>query len=423
MDGAALENFAEDDSWGEQPFGAPMPRAFRLVDAERIAAQRLDGAAEGSLKEALATVIVSPEPKGERLGERLQQVASATSPLSQLVATPEPASPPAIDVMPEVDFAWFGAAPPAHAVPCFEERDFTAPAFPSAEAAAIALPADLNVLSPSSAETPSDVATSPVLEAIADSTHPAATSDLFETVEAISDVAASAERDPEAPRPAPLTLPEDPSLEPLVTAYAASARLAADAAAASQALFELQKLLNEQKLEASPELNSAMEAHGLVGLDAIPTAQPPAPEAIETIETPPRPDPVTDANLAPPRIVQPLANRLAAAAPPPLPSSAAPAAVFTQRAEIAPPNAGPAAPVSHAQQRPQIRTAATRATQTPAASAAPKRPVRTKAQRPARRSSARTADALSGFDLRGFAAGFVLSGAIGVVLYFVMATG
>ena len=117
MDGAPLENFYDDDTLGEQPFGAPMPRAFRLSDAERIAARRLDGAAEGSLKEALATVIVNTDEGRDSLGDRLQMVAPVTpSPLTASVFQPEetPAMA-ALAMTPEADFGWFGAVPPAHA--------------------------------------------------------------------------------------------------------------------------------------------------------------------------------------------------------------------------------------------------------------------------------------------------------------------
>ena len=47
---------AQPSSDGETNHALELPASLRLSDAEQIASQRLDGAAEGSLKEALAIV-------------------------------------------------------------------------------------------------------------------------------------------------------------------------------------------------------------------------------------------------------------------------------------------------------------------------------------------------------------------------------
>lgn len=444
MDGAPLELIDHDETWGDQPFGAPMPKAFRLSDAERIAARRLEGAAEGSLKEALATIIVEATPENISLGERLQKVA-ATAP-QPLASPPVSASPFAVASPSEVDFGWFGAVPPAHAVPCFEEREPLVDAHCTVASATLAAPEPIPEIMPVPAPAPQPGP----LPIFAPHTHAPALpivlareddvdSDRCADVPlAIDTPSAELPLTPQTDTPAPLhALPEDPNLEPLVTAYAASARLAADAAAASQALFELQRLLNQQRLEASPELNGAMEAHGLAGLDAIPVAQLPVSDGIDVSMPTRAPDPATDANLMPPRVIQQQPREShAGSSPPPLPAAAfAPERTTTDteapRAIVAEPP--PALPVPLHAPAPQPSALHAPAhgvvsegqlcrappSQPPAARMGPARGDRRRAVsgRPAR-----TPRRASSFDVRGFAAGFVLSGAIGVVLYLVMAT-
>jgi hypothetical protein len=429
MDGAPLEHIDVEETWleepwGEQPFGAPMPRAFRLSDAERIAAHRLEGAAEGSLKEALATVIVDFPGVPGSLGERLEKIAPVIPDAAPVSEMP---GPPArvLAAASAAEFGWFGAVPPAHAVPCFEERE------PDMDLVAAFAPPPVVVSAPMPAPAQE------IVEAAAQSIEEPvvlAQPDVFESPPpAVEEPPPVAPLPMEAPAPM-LALPEDPNLEPIVTAYAASARLAADAAAASQALFELQRLLNQQMLEASPELSVAMEAHGLAGLDAIPVAQQPEP-APEAGEQPLRaPDPATDANLVPPRLIQQappsVAPRVTAAPPPlPLPLAVKPAATVPEMPKVVEPSvpSRPAdAPVHQLRGRPEaLRHATPDSPPRTASSRAPA--VQTKSDRTERRRTtasrpSRPVRRASTFDVRGFAAGFVLSGAIGVVLYFVMAT-
>lgn len=419
MDGAPLEHVDFEETWGEQPFGAPMPRAFRLSDAERIAARRLEGAAEGSLKEALATVIVDVPAEAASLGERLEKIAVAAP---EGVSHPEMLEQQQFTAVPtsERDFGWFGAVPPAHAVPCFEERepdmDFVAAfALPPSVPMPVPMPVpayEATQMSPPSVEDMAEVAASGAPEEV---------SRIPEEPSTEAGVPAGS--------PSPLlALPEDPALEPIVTAYAASARLAADAAAASQALFELQRLLNQQMLEASPELSVAMEAHGRAGLDAIPVAQQPALDANDVVEPPRAPDPATDETLAPPRMIQqaPPTMPRAAVTPPPLP--AAPPALAPEMPKAIEPRAmavandqpvGPPA-ISLAPRGASVDGRLRKVPSRPPAAqpgAARGAPHRVPAVRPPRQTRR-----ASNFDVRGFAAGFALSGAIGVVLYFVVAT-
>jgi hypothetical protein len=235
-------------------------------------------------------------------------------------------------------------------------------------------------------------------------------------------------------------LPEDPNLEPIVTAYAASARLAADAAAASQALFELQKLLNDQLLEASPELNQAMEAHGFASLASIPAAG--QPERVADVAAPP----AADDEDHEPFVAEAFMAALAAqpsTTPPPLPPAPQPVLRDVPPEDMPKCVVGPAAPaeaprqvqaayvpaplpqpVAMAQpaavqarpQRPQARLVAA----AKSGGSAPAARTNTSRRAAAPVQSARRKRAA--FDFRGFAAGFALSGAIGLVLYFVMST-
>lgn len=418
MDGAPLELIDLDETWGDQPFGAPMPRAFRLSDAERIAAQRLEGAAEGSLKEALATMIVEMPDESARVDDRLHTIAAelpAAGPELALGAGLPPAQAaettpfePVAALPRDVDFGWFGAVPPAHAVPCFEDRDLDMEFMAAFAPIPAAAPAPMSI--------PDLLMSEPAVQIAAEAPPVAATEAPAVSASALETPAADAPLSP-PPRPPLVALPEDPNLEPIVTAYAASAKLAADAAAASQALFELQRLLNQQRLEASPELNVAMEAHGLAGLDAIPVAQQPA-AASPPVTSPARaPDPATDESLVPPRVVQQahVAPAKASSVPPPLPPAARP----PEMPIAAAPRLTAAMPSEPRRAMPpesKLRTAPSRLqhAQPAPARTEPRRVPTARAARPTRRASS--------FDVRGFAAGFALSGAIGVVLYLVMAT-
>ncbi|MEI5617331.1 hypothetical protein WB403_50440, partial [Streptomyces brasiliscabiei] len=73
-----------------------------------------------------------------------------------------------------------------------------------------------------------------------------AAEDLLAMEQAFTDMATAIE---ERARNELGTAPQDAKLEPIVTAFAASARLAADATAASQALHHLKRLLADQLVE------------------------------------------------------------------------------------------------------------------------------------------------------------------------------
>jgi len=480
MDGAPLN----DDALGDQPFGAPMPRAFRLADAERIAASRLEGAAEGSLKEALATTIVPPAAaSGNSLTQRLQQIAVAGRPAAETPAasadhheapaghdapvpamaatalpeaasaTADPTPPRFFQAAPEATFGWMNAVPPAHAVPFFEDRDrsedvlheaaamMPAPATASGWATAwpVATPHHDAASGPSS---PHDLGETPAMpeaalhSAAEPATEPSANTDApSETVDGLtsSDGMEFSDTPDEGQHGVPaMALPDDPSLEPIVTAYAASARLAADAAAASQALFELQKLLNDQLLEASPELNQAMEAHGFASLDAIPVAGQPAASETQSEGEAEEPPFAPEALIAALGGSAPRAPEQASLPPvtlPPVlrdvpPEELPKCVVGPERPGAAQRTAAMPPPANETRPQAPIVAEVTQARRRAAGSAVVRmEAVPRQRQRPqARATRPQPSRRQASFDFRGFAAGFALSGAIGVVLYFALST-
>lgn len=90
----------------ELEFGAQ--RSLRLADAERIASVRLDGAAEGSLKEALATSIPALQPYSVRLLDRIEEIRRLTETVTPLRS---------FHAVPSSLLGWEDAVPPAHAMP------------------------------------------------------------------------------------------------------------------------------------------------------------------------------------------------------------------------------------------------------------------------------------------------------------------
>ncbi len=436
MDGATPALLEDDND--EKLDGAIIPpRSFRLIDAERIASQRLEGATDGSLKEALATTIIADNdtecatgaaPSLETRREDIGQGGAFAG------LTPFQAAPAA-------GFGWMDAVPPAHCVPLFEAPDplevediaSLMPPPMALSCAALAqqtlptLPVpvvDCEALEVYGPPAPEAQASAPALEAdaagdalpdavhlVAEAPEPPEASMIHH---ATVNVAAPATH---APPSFLSALVDEPKLEPIATAFAASARLAADATAASQALQHLKKMLAEQldadnlQAEDFARLGAGGATHG-------------APRRDEADETPREGE------------VHIVARGVGTqAGPPPIPSVQP---VFIPRTQLPldpPPEALPQI-MSRAR---VLRQEPQQPRQTPAAlEPVPLRPVRTsgrkavsKSQREAeeRGTPLRTLPVpvtsthdrqLMSFDVRGFCAGFVLSGAIGLVLYFVM---
>jgi hypothetical protein len=215
----------------------------RLGDAERIASERLDGAADGSLKEALAIVPPSePSSAGLPLTDRIEAVAASRAEEPEAPSFDMKLGGDASDQQPVVQAPELSTVVPAEGVGAAwaEERA----AEPSATVATAAADAGIE------AESRDD--------------HTPA-----------GDKAAAT-----APVPAPSPGAHE-STRPLASALDAAAKLAADANAAAAALENLKRLLERQlpSVPDSPAPAAAAEADAQTSASATaaPAMPPPLP--------------------------------------------------------------------------------------------------------------------------------------------------
>lgn len=466
-------------------------RAFRLTDAERIAQDRLRDAHAGSLKEALANTVVDAT-----LSDRLADVA----PVSQFAAhTPFQAAPgPTSD--------WMEAVPPAHTVPFFEPALGDVPPFPVPEFASP------DVVSPA----PSMPVAEPVPQARAEDDEPvndvgeghaqelaltllapehasqridagmmSAPDDVPPTQLAIERATSAVADSLEVRIREEFGVADDPRLDPIVSAFAANARLAADATAASQALHQLKLMLVDrledgqaarvepvqsmpQQVIPQPQPAPVMDYQVAVAVPEMP----PVMEASAPVVSAPMPERVAEpqaplsemiaAPASPPRLVQQspvLATVEPVSAPSPfkglpleLPPEELPQIVSKARVLNREPAHKPVPPVAK-EAKPALRLVPKQPTEdirrepdaarVPPDTAVAKRKS-TEVTQPRRVAPAKNlpvpvaatpAKALAvargpalpqkslraPFDMRGFVAGFVLSGAVGLLLYLFMA--
>ncbi|MDX2202678.1 MAG: hypothetical protein NW223_08005 [Hyphomicrobiaceae bacterium] len=453
MDGATLPKGNDDlDEDMALPAAA---RNLRLTDAERIALDRLKNAPAGSLKEALATTIVAPGEAPARLAERLADVA-AGAPLAAV--TPFQAAPGS---MPD----WMDAVPPAHAVPFFEAVEAgTAPVTVAAEAA-VAIPgpapqateaagtdaeaagepgAQVRALRLLAPEHAAPEPAGPVGDVLAGSAAVIAGGDDIPSIlEAAGVVPVPVDGALEARvREEFGVTANDPQIEPLVSAFAANARLAADASAAMHALHNLKIMLADKLVEEPRTAETAAPDEPAQAVSAAAPSQPQAtsPEPVREVAAEagappvaaPPPVPVVVAATAP----APHASLPLELPPEELPQIVSKARMVREREAAAPPaptpplpprqpEPEPAAPppepvVAVAKSEPVKARAAERRTEVTPPAASKPAPIKTSSRnlpapiaRPMREPS-------PAFDMRGFMAGFMLSGAIGLLLYFVM---
>lgn len=426
----------------EPAFGAQ--RVIRLSDAEKIATDRLDGAAEGSLKEALATTMPVFVPSSPRLADRIDEIRRLTETVTLRSFHSAPAS----------QLGWEDAVPPAHAMPLavvFEAVPDTPDLFADVPAPGVgasweqawsAWRGNEELPAATDAVAAPDHLTYPV---DADAAVPHADAEPVESRDALLLPVAGSETHGHVDAFAM----EDCRAQvvaPIVNAYAENAKLAAEATAASHALHNLKLILTEKMAEDAADLfgperdapnDPADRVHpaDMAEVDAVAAAPAvvvePEPAAAIVEEAP---QPAAD-------VVEPEMPPVVAKGPPPLPTSAfvsAAAALPAGPPLPQPPPAESAAMPADARAerrfpRPEIAKvpsaperkagAGIVATSKPAregAKSASTKAVRkqkatSKVMRATRSESVRTP-----LDVGGFMAGFALSGAIGVVLYFVM---
>lgn len=193
---AALPPPLSSDSAGD--LASELPTGIRLSDAEQIAAMRLDGAAEGSLKEALA---IAPVDGAAEEASRLAAEFDAPLVDAMLAVTPSHEQS-AAQSPPE----------PSMVLPPFTAAAVEAPSIAIAELAADGPP----------------------------------------TSGPVGDLQPPAEEAQAAAASAPLAAAPSEPMQPLTSALDAAAKLAADANAAAQALESLQRLLERQLPSAAP---------------------------------------------------------------------------------------------------------------------------------------------------------------------------
>jgi hypothetical protein len=222
-----------------------LPASLRLSDAERIASERLDGAADGSLKEALAVVPPNaPSSAALPLADRLEAVGDGQA--------AEPWAP------------YLDAHPTAEAS---DQQPMAAPAPELPEAAPVE----------------SRGATLSVEGAAALSlTAAKATADDGLTANPIEDFHAPGGDQSQIAAPALSTSVEVPeAVQPLASALDAATRLAADANAAAEALANLKRLLERQLPNAAespaPAAPEADIQAGAAVMPAAPATPPPLP--------------------------------------------------------------------------------------------------------------------------------------------------
>jgi len=329
---------------GDEIHGPGLPKPIRLSEVAQIAAERLDGVADGSLKEALALrpadPPITPEPEvtdrvetgssgssadpPAPLAETQPDVASAEP---QPIAGPEPSQamwppPPAVTAeaspanpesagSPDVSQATGDAAEAPSAGPPSLATETTEVGRPFASAPADAQPSDI-------ALDAKDPGTDALPEAPSPPTPPYVAPMLFraEPIQAMRPVArahgavhplqlapdvAGGRNEPSLaalPTIAPTSADSDTigAAPPLASAYGAAAKLAADATAAAEAIENLKRLLERQL--PSPAQAPQQPVHELFAEPATAHAPPPLPAQ----EPPPEmqdyePDPAPDEPL------------------------------------------------------------------------------------------------------------------------------
>ena len=202
-------------------------QSLRLSDAEEIAAERLDGAAEGSLKEALATAAAEEEgDTGSQLADRIGAAGEsfAAGPLVRLI---------------EARFGEVGRTQVSE--PPYAFSPMPRPPALDLGVVLVALRDSAPAPAPSNFE---------IAESVEFASPPAEDRQDLVDEELAAPVAEAPPQPPPASTLSP-NAPTPPNMQPLTSALDAAVRLAADANVAAEALENLKRLLeHKQQLES-----------------------------------------------------------------------------------------------------------------------------------------------------------------------------
>jgi hypothetical protein len=379
---------------GSEPQDTTRAAGLRLRDAEKIAANRLDGGGDGSLKDALADVVANGTPRDdiERLTDRIGAAQAAYVAPSDAPTLPFPADGP--------NFG-FGGEKKEHApldLPQWSEARATVAAeLADMQSQPLFLQTDQQQLGGGTHWQPTEQDAEPY--------HPVQPEPAHTFVAETAPIAEPPHAEPplpeppraEPPRPEP-PLPEPPRAElpltqppreatvaPINTALDAAAKLAADADAAAAALESLTRMLQAHRRPASTI---------------------PAPHDVAQ-RRPVEPDPRPAAS-------EPHAEQMA-----PRPAAAEAYPAHANYAQAAPrPDVPERDPLQMAPRQPRPIQRPVQLVPRPETLPEPLRPVRPPMLRPTPMARDQRQ-----FDLRGFMAGFAFAWAIGAIIYIYLLAG
>ena len=353
---------------------------LRLRDAQQIAADRLDGGGDGSLKDALADVIANGTPRDdiERLTDRIGAAQAA------YIAPSDAPTLPFLAEGPNFGFGGEKKEQTLAGLPQWSEARATVAAeLADMQSQPLFLQTDQQQLGGGTHWQPTEQDAEPY-HPVQQEPAPTFVAEAAPVFEPPLPAASLPEPPlPAAPLPEPPVAPSDPAIAPINTALDAAAKLAADADAAAAALESLTRMLQAHRRPAS----------------TIPAPQDVAQRPVSA----PRP-------AAP----EPHAEQMV-----PRPAAAEVHAAQVNYAQAAPrPDAPEHDPLQMAPRQPRPIQRPVQLVPKPTNFPEPLRPVRPPMLRP----TPMARDSRQ-FDLRGFMAGFAFAWAIGAMIYIYLLAG
>ena len=366
---------SNDGSDQQDPARVP---GLRLRDAQQIAANRLDGGGDGTLKDALADVIANGTPRDdiERLTDRIGAAQSA------YIAPSDAPTLPFLAEGPNFGFGGEKKEQTLADLPQWSEARATVAAeLADMQSQPLFLQTDQQQLGGGTHWQPTEQDAEPYhpVQQEPAQTFVAEAAPVFEPP-----LPAASLPEPPAPLPERPVAPSDPAIAPINTALDAAAKLAADADAAAAALESLTRMLQAHRRPAS----------------MIPASQDVAQRPVE-----PAPRPAAS---------EPDAEQMA-----PRPAMAETLAAQVNYAQAGPrPDAPEHDPLQMAPRQPRPVQRPVQLVPRPTNLPEPLRPVRPPMLRP----TPMARDSRQ-FDLRGFMAGFAFAWAIGAMIYIYLLAG